>query len=153
MSDLLTAEPSEAENLLYQSIGALNDPELGMINLFPFTVESEETNKLKRQVCRAIVALFKGAGYSMDLNVIPPAEPIPTVTLNCRSCGNTVLSVAVGKNGVAHVPAATIISSMARLSPDCPHGVVTPEDQRRKIQEAVKTQGNHEISRFSTGLF
>lgn len=125
-----------AVELLYQHLGALPDPDFGAINLLPFAVDSEQTNGLKRKVCQAVVALFRNDGYPMDRDAVP-VEPSRTVALNCRQCSTTLLSVQVGEHGIANLAAANMLTGLAALNRECPHNVLTPDDQRRLIEQAV----------------
>lgn len=124
----------EAVDLLEKQIASLPDDEFGVINLLPFAVDSDETNALRRRVCQAIVRVFRDQGYPMDRNVTATEER--SVTVNCRQCGTTLLSAPVTK-GVANVPAAAMISGMAKLHSECPHRTYTADDQRQAIEQAV----------------
>lgn len=124
----------EAVELLEQKISSLPDPEFGVINLLPFAVDSPETNGLRHRVCEAIVDVLNEAGLLKDRDQAP--TPMESVTLTCRQCSTTLMTVAVF-GGVANVPAASMISQLAKLHPECPHKLYTPDDQRQAIQQAV----------------
>lgn len=134
----LATERQEALDLLVANIGAIPHPEYGVINLLPWAVESEQTDALKRQVCEAIVELLATNGLLRERSEAPSSQPARNVSLNCRLCSTPLLNVRVDDSGTANLPAATILSTMARMNPECPHSIVTPDDQRRKIEEAVR---------------
>ncbi len=127
----------KVENILYANLGALPNEQFGHINVLPFAVESDQTNELKHLVARAIADLLANAGLLRDREDAP-ARPMRDVSLNCRLCSTPILDLLVDENGVANIAAASILSTMARRNPECPHDVVTPDDQRRKIEEAVR---------------
>lgn len=131
----MSGEQNAAVDLLYDHLGSLPHPEYGVINLLPWAVNSDQTNTLKRQVCEAIIEVFRSAGYPMVKDV--PIEPSRDVKVHCRACSSELFTAAVNDDGVANVPAAAFIASLARLRPECPHGVTTFDDQRRAIEEAV----------------
>lgn len=124
--------------MLYRHLGALPDAELGTINLLPFSVDNEQTNAIKRKVCEAIVGVLRDSGYAMTRESAPrDVTASRHITVSCRSCSTTLLATQADQNGVANVAAPTLIAGMARLHPECPHAVITPEDQRRAIEEAA----------------
>lgn len=133
----MTQSTDDAVELLYRHLGALQSAELGPVNLFPFVQENAQTNMLKREVSKAIVQLFRDAGYTMSKDAPAPTTVSRDVVLKCRSCSSPLLHTRVDDKGVANVPAANVIASMASLNHHCPHNPITPEDQRRKIEEAV----------------
>lgn len=127
----------DAAELLYRSLGALSTPEFGVINLMPFAQDTPETNAFKRAICNAVVRLYRDHGYKMDKDDVAAVKTVSRdITLACRSCSSPLLHTHVDGNGVANVPAATVISSMGSLNHECPHNPVTPADHRRKIEEA-----------------
>lgn len=135
----------EAIELLIANIGNLPHHEYGVINLLPWAVDSDQTNALKRQVCEAIVGVFADAGYPMSREMSSaPAAATRDVTVSCRMCSATLASFAVSDGGVANVPAAAVISAMSKLNPECPHGVLTADDHRRAIEQAVLAQQANE---------
>lgn len=71
-------------------------------------------------------------------------EPLRQVAITCRSCSTPILTVSVTKNGVANIPAVSVISRLASLHPDCPHAPLTLDDQRRAIEEALRVQMENE---------
>lgn len=127
----------DAVELLYRHLGALPSAELGPINLMPFAQENAQTNMLKREVSKSIVQLFRDASYPMTKDAPAPTTVSRDVVLKCRSCSSPLLHTRVDAKGIANVPAASVIAGMASLNHDCPHNPVTPEDQRRRIEEAV----------------
>lgn len=127
---------SEAVDAIYASLGALPDPDYGVINLLPWAHESDETNAVKRRVCEGIVRVFENAGYSFDRER-DESEPSRNISILCRSCGKLLLRTNVDNRGIANVPGVTIISGMAAISDQCPHTPVTIDDQRRLIEQAV----------------
>lgn len=127
----------EAVDLVYNNLGSLPDPEFGVLNIMPFTVDSDQTNAMKRRVAEAIVDLFASNGFLRDRTEEASPRPTRDVSVSCRLCSAELMRLRVD-NGVANVPAATVLSAMARMTPECPHDVLTPDDQRRKIEEAVK---------------
>jgi hypothetical protein len=135
----MTGEQStdDAVELLYRHLGALPSAELGPVNLMPFAQENDQTNMLKREVSKAIVQLFRDSGYPMAKDAPTPAVVSRDIVLKCRSCSSPLLHTRVDSKGVANIPAATVIAGMGSLNHDCPHDPLTPEDQRRKIEEAV----------------
>lgn len=135
----MTGEQStdDAVELLYRHLGALPSAELGTINLMPFAQENSQTAMLKKEVSKAIVKLFRDAGYNMTKDASAPTVASRDVVLKCRSCSSPLLHTRVDDKGIANVPAASVIAGMATLNHDCPHNPLTPEDQRRKIEEAV----------------
>lgn len=129
------ADP-EAIELIYNNLGALPDSEFGVINLLPWAVDNKETNAIKKRVAAAIVDVFESAGYPMSRAV--GAEDAPrTVSLHCRACSTLLFTAPVSTDGIANVPAANLLSSLARLSTECPHKALTLDDQRRLIEEAL----------------
>ena len=130
----------EAAELLYRHLGGLPDPDFGTINLLPFAQDSEETNAVKRRVCEAIVQVFENGGYSMTRRE-PDSAPPRALHMKCRSCDTTLLTARVDKTGAASVPGTHTISSIARMTPECPHRLVTLEDQRRRIEEGFESMG------------
>lgn len=127
----------EAVDLLVRHLGALPHPEYGVINLLPWSVDSDQTNALKVQICEAIVNVFADAGYPMGRQPEAVVKPLREVAVNCRLCSTPLMVAMTDENGVANVPAATMISSLAKRSPECPHNVLTADDQRRAIEQAV----------------
>lgn len=127
----------EAADLLYRNIGALQSDELGTVNLFPFAQQNAQTEMIGREVSKAIVKLFRDNGYNMDKDAPAPTTVSRDIVLKCRSCSSALLHTRVDDKGVANVPAASVIAGMATLNHHCPHNALTPEDQRRKIEEAV----------------
>lgn len=127
----------DAADLLYRHIGALHTAEMGTLNLMPFNQENAQTNMLKRTVAKAVVQLFRDHGYPMSKDVAAPKSVSRDIVLKCRSCSSALLHTHVDEKGIANVPAASVIAGMATLNHDCPHNPLTPEDQRRKIEEAV----------------
>ena len=128
---------TEAIDLLYSQLGALPDPEFGVINLLPWAQESDDTNAIKRRVCEAIIRVFENGGYSLTKEKLP-GPPSRSVQIRCRSCSKLLFSAAVDSTtGVSAVPASLTLSALAQLSPECPHDTVTLEDQRRRIEQAV----------------
>lgn len=139
MRGTLTEKYKEAIDLIYANLGALPHPDYGVINLLPFAVESDQTNELKRQVCEGIVRVLADAGFDMGRQERAPAEPTRNLEVKCRLCSTTLANFNVS-DGVANVPAATLIAALSKLHPECPHAVMTADDQRRAIEEAVLAQ-------------
>lgn len=129
-------EHAEAVQLLYDNLGALPHEEYGHINIMPFAHDSDQVSALKRQVAEGIVHVLSNAGLLRNRDAPPSTDSLLDVHVQCRMCSSHLFSV-IADDGVANVPAASLISSVARLGPDCPHKVVTIDDQRRLIEGAV----------------
>lgn len=128
----------EAIELLYSQLHALPDPEFGVINMLPFAQDSEQTNAIKRRVAKAICRVFESGGYLLTKDK-PQGDPPRSVSIQCRSCGNVILSATIdARSGVSAVPAATLITAIANMNVECPHKPLTLEDQRRKIEQALQ---------------
>lgn len=123
---------------LNEHLGALPHEEYGIINLLPFSVKSDQTDALRLQVSQAIVGLLETAGFLRQHTPESAAEPGRDVQVTCRLCSATFMHLLVGDGGVANVPAAMVITQLGQLSPECPHDRVTVDDQRLKIEEAVR---------------
>lgn len=131
---------SDPVQILYDNLGALPDDEFGTITLLPFSVEGDEVNAIKRKVAESIVKVFTNAGYAMTLGG-EHATPNRQITVACRSCSQPLIVTTVDDSGHAAVPAAVIINGLSQRSPECPHDVLTLDDHRRLIEEAVASQG------------
>lgn len=129
-----------ATQLLFANIHALPDDEFGTLNYVPFSVEGDEVDRLKFHMSQAIVNLFRNAGYPMELG---KREEFTNrqIVVACRSCSEPLLTAVVDDSGHVAVPAAAVIDGMASRSRECPHHVVTLEDQRVAIQEALEAKG------------
>lgn len=127
----------DAVDLLYRHLDTLPTEEFGPITLLPFAQENAQTLALKKAVSKSIVQLFRDSGYTMAKDAPAPTEVSRDIVLRCRSCSSPLLHTRVDSKGVANVPAASVIAGMASLNHACPHSPLTPEDQRRKIEEAV----------------
>lgn len=127
-----------AVQLLYDNLGQLNSPE-GPITLLPFAYDCEETRKVKRQVCEALVALLEDNGHMTPAAVAEPAAPTrrQQIQLRCRTCGELLAATTVDENGVGMINAPTLIEGMARKNPACPHHDITPADNVRRIEQAI----------------
>lgn len=129
----------DAVQLLYDNLGQLNSPE-GPITLLPFAYDCEETRHVKRQVCEALVALLEDNGHMTpaavaDTSATPRSRS--TITIRCRSCGETLATTTADANGAAMIHAPTLIEGMARKDPACPHRDITPADNVRRIEQAI----------------
>lgn len=129
-------EHEDAIDLVYANLGALPDPDYTHLNLMPFSIESDQTNALKRRVSTAIVKLLANAGYTMKLNTTPP-EHSRRIRVLCRSCGNVLFTGVTDHHGGVAVAAPSLLATMGRLRIECPHTPLTLEDQRRFIEESV----------------
>jgi hypothetical protein len=123
-------------DLLYNSLGAIPHEEYGSICLMPFAVDSDETNALKRQVAVGIANVLESAGVLNQTEASGP--PARSIKLQCRMCSTTLLTASVDHNGVANVPAASVIAALGRTQAECPHKTLTLDDQRRLIEEALQ---------------
>ncbi|AZS07526.1 hypothetical protein PBI_DUKE13_190 [Mycobacterium phage Duke13] len=130
----------EAVQLLRDNIGSLPDDEFGHLNLFPFSYESDETNGLKLKVCMSIAKLLQNSGLLASDEAAPAVSK--SVRVSCSSCDTTLLSTVVSETGGAPVPAAAVISSLSKMDTACPHKVMTLDDQRKMIQQAIEGAGN-----------
>lgn len=130
------SENQEVVDFLYSILGAVPDPEFGVINILPFAAEDEQTNALKRRVASGIATALADAGHLSR----PQAEGPPqrSIRLQCRACSALLLTTVADHSGVANVAAANVIQALGSLKHECPHPVRTLEDQRRLIQEAVE---------------
>jgi hypothetical protein len=130
-------KPDPAVELLYENIAALPDPDFGHLNYVPFLHDSDQAKAMKRKISQGVVLLFRDNGYPMSKEESAPIVS-RDVSLRCRSCSTVLLKTHVDESGTANVPAATIIASLAQMESECPHKVVTPEQHRRRIEEAFK---------------
>lgn len=127
---------SNVVDVLYESLGALPSEKFGVINLLPWAVESDQTNELKREVAECIAAVLREHGFIANPDDTT-RQPAPAqVNLNCRMCSKTLTTVSAD-NGIVNLPAASFITDIARMRPECPHETISMDDQRRAIQEAV----------------
>lgn len=126
----------DAIELLYEVIGAIPHEKYGYVNLMPFSVDSDGVNALKREVCEGLIGVLAGAGY-ITPDAAAPATPPRRIAVQCRLCSTNFANLSVDHGGVANVPAAQLIASMAKLNTECPHQPITAEDQRRAIEQAV----------------
>lgn len=129
-----------AVDLLFRHLGALPDPDFGVINMLPWAQESKETNAIKRKVCQAIVRVFTNGGYPMDLEVQADREPPRIASLRCSSCDTHLFDAAIDKSGKGGVPAQMLIGTLAGMDPQCPHNTFTLDDHRRKLEEVLREQ-------------
>lgn len=126
-----------AVDLLYANIAHLPTTEdFGTITLMPFAVDGDEVDKLKMLVCKSIVGLLADAGYPMVIDRTA-AEPNRAIQIKCRQCSTPLIDTTVGQDGIALVPAPQIIAGLSQRRPECPHHIITAEDQRRLIEDAV----------------
>ena len=126
-----------AVDLLCDNIHALQDPDFGTINLLPWSYQSDQNNAIKRKVCQAIVQLFQDNGYPMEIDEAPPVEVSRTISMNCRQCSTELLTLRASDDGVANIPAASVISAIGSMNPECPHDVMTADDHRKLIEDAA----------------
>jgi hypothetical protein len=129
-------EHDEAINHLYSILGAIPDPDHGHINMVPFAVESDGTNALKRKIATGIVKSLADQGYSMALKQAAPS-PDRRIRVVCRSCGNPLIAGVTDHTGAVSVAAPALLSSLSKMSLECPHKALTPEDHRRYLQEVA----------------
>lgn len=127
---------SDPVQILYDNLGALPDEEFGTITLLPFAVAGEEVDKIKRKVAESIVSVLRSAGYPLELGAFD-STPNRQITVACRTCSQPLFVTTVDGSGHAAVPAALIIDGLTKRSPECPHEVLTLDDHRRLIEEAV----------------
>ncbi|WPH57833.1 hypothetical protein [Mycobacterium phage WXIN] len=129
-------------DILYSNLGAVPHDEFGVVNLFPFMVEDEATNALKRAVAQGLSSVLESAGVlSQPQSNEPPARAIQ---IQCRSCSTTLFTTSVSHGGTANVPAANVISALSRLRTECPHKEYTADDHRRLIEQALQESQQHE---------
>ena len=126
----------DVSDVIYQNLGSIPHEQFGSINLMPFAVEDDVTNGLKRAVSDGLADVLESAGVLSRLQSDGPPER--SIKLQCRMCSTTLLSTSVDHSGVANVPAATIISTLGRMRSECPHKILTLDDQRRLIEAAVQ---------------
>lgn len=126
----------DVTDILYNNLGAVPHDEFGVVNLFPFMAEDETTNALKRAVAHGLAGVLESAGVLAQPQSDEP--PSRSIRIQCRMCSKDLFTTAVSHSGVANVPAANVISVLARLRPECPHEPFTADDHRRLIEQAVQ---------------
>ncbi len=132
-------EHEEAINYLYSILGAIPDPDHGYINMVPFAVESDGTNTLKRKIATGIVKAFADQGLPMQFNAAQP-EASRRIRVVCRSCGNPLIQGMTDHTGAVTVAAPALLSSLSKMSLECPHKSMTPDDHRRYLQEVAAAE-------------
>lgn len=127
-----------AVNLLKSKLAHLPSAEGdgSTLTMFPWAVEGEEVGKLEDLICRSIVKVFMDAGYPMEVDRTA-AEPNRAIQVKCRQCSTPLIDTTVGQDGIALVPGPQVIAGLSQRRPECPHGIATLEDQRRRIEDAV----------------
>lgn len=122
---------------VFSILGAVPHETYGAINAFPFAVESEQTNQIKREYAEGLVKSMDAQGF-----IASPDNAAPKITRQirvlCRSCGTALFSGTTDHDGGITVAAPALLTTLARLRAECPHTAFTPEDQRAFIESAVE---------------